>query len=138
KGPGSSLYGAGTGGVLSISSLPAQEAPSVFGEYAAGSYGLQNIYGSVQTGTSNTNRIGFQHQVSDGYRTHSKLQRDVLSWNGRYRLGEHRQLQTTFLYGKLFYQTPGGLTAAEFQNNPQAARPPAGGFPGAVGANASV
>jgi iron complex outermembrane receptor protein len=37
KGPGSSLYGSGTGGVLLIQSLSENEQPGVFGEYAVGS-----------------------------------------------------------------------------------------------------
>src|SRR5215203_2978112 len=41
KGPGSSLYGAGTGGVLLVESLNANEKNNLFSEYTAGSYGLQ-------------------------------------------------------------------------------------------------
>ncbi|MDB5224238.1 MAG: hypothetical protein JWN83_2905 [Chitinophagaceae bacterium] len=111
----------------------------MFTEYATGSYHLQNIYGSLTTASDKTiNKIGFQHQANDGYREHSKLKRDVFSWNGSFHLGENKLLKTTFLYGNLFYKTPGALTKAEFDADPKAARPSIGGFPGAVAANASI
>ncbi|MFL5774488.1 MAG: TonB-dependent receptor [Flavisolibacter sp.] len=139
KGPGSSLYGAGTGGVLLIESLDLNEKPGAMAEYAAGSYGMQNIYGSISTSSGkNTSRVGFQHQESEGYRDQSALKRNVHSWAGNFQLGEKKILKTTFLYGDLFYETPGALTLAEFKANPKAARPAGGGFPSAVNAKASI
>ncbi len=139
KGPGSSLYGAGTGGVMLIESLGRNEAPGVFAEYAGGSYGLHNAYVSATIGTDAAlNRVGFQHQQSEGYRKQSALRRDVLSWSGRYQVGEQQTLRTTFLYSDLFYETPGALTEAEYRNNPRGARPGGFGFPGAEEARASI
>ena len=139
KGPGSSLYGAGTGGVLLIESGSPNEQPSVSAGITAGSYNSQTIYGNIATGSNNnTNKIMVQHQQSDGYRVHSQQKRDVYSWDGHYRLGDGRELKTTFLYGNLFYQTPGALTKAEYLAHPQAARPASGAFLGAEGANASI
>ncbi len=63
---------------------------------------------------------------------------DVYSWNGMFRIAENKLLKTTFLYGDLFYETPGALTKAEFKANPKAARPGSGAFPGAVTANTSI
>lgn len=139
KGPGSSLYGAGTGGVLLIEGLSATEQPGFMTEYASGSYGLQNIYGGVTTSTDKlVSRVGYQHQESEGYRRQSALNRDVYSWTGLFRLNEKRSLKTSFLYGDLFYETPGALTKAEYEADPRAARPGSGAFPGAEAARASV
>ena len=139
KGANNSLYGAGTGGVMLIEGLSENDKPGVFAEYATGSYNLQNIYGSLTTTSDRSiSKIGFQHQTNDGYRDHSKLKRDVLTWNGSFRFGEKQFLKTTFLYGDLFYNTPGALTKAEFDINPKAARPGNAFFPGAEAANASV
>ena len=124
KGPGSSLYGAGTGGVLLIESMNQKEEPSVLAAYTAGSYGLQNLYGAVTTGSEkSTSKIGFQHQQSDGYRNQSALKKEVFSWDGNFRFDEKHQLKTTFLYGDHFYQTPGALTLAEYNSSPKMARP---------------
>ncbi|WP_121355162.1 TonB-dependent receptor [Flavisolibacter nicotianae] len=139
KGPGSSLYGAGTGGVLLIESTTAGERANLSGEYSAGSFGLRNAYASVTAGkTDNKSRIGFQHQVSDGYRYHSKMKRDVLSWTGNYRSSEKQAIKTTVLYSDLFYETPGALTKAEYTANPKAFRPRGAGFPSAEQAKASI
>lgn len=139
KGPGSSLYGAGTGGVLLIESLQAGERENVFGEYATGSFGLRNAYVSATTGSAeNKSKFGFQHQQSEGYRRHSALRRDVFSWTGNYRLAEKQLLKTSFLYSDLFYETPGALTKMEYETDPKAARPAGGGFPGAEQNRASI
>ena len=139
KGANNSLYGAGTGGVMLIESLNENEKAGIFTEYSTGSYDLQNIYGSITTASEKSvSRVGFQHQTSDGYRDHSKLKRDVHSWNGIFNLGEGRVLKTTFLYGNLFYETPGALTKAEFDANPKASRPASGSIPGAILANTSI
>jgi iron complex outermembrane recepter protein len=139
KGPGSSLYGAGTGGVLLIESMNVTEQPSAFAEYAMGSFSMQNVYGSVATGHEKwVSRVGFQHQKADGYRDHSELKRNVLSWNSSFKPDEKHQLKTTFLYGDLFYETPGALTLAEYNSNPKMARPGGFGFPGAEQAKASI
>lgn len=139
KGPGSSLYGAGTGGVLLIESLSQAEKPGVMTEYAMGSYGLQNVYGSFTAGNDKViTRVGYQRQQSDGYRAHSELKRDVLSWSGRFQLDDKRFLKTTFLYGNLFYETPGALIRAEYESNPRMARPGGFGFPSAEVARASI
>ncbi|WP_165871548.1 TonB-dependent receptor [Flaviaesturariibacter flavus] len=139
RGPGSSLYGAGTGGALLIESSDTAERPGLLTEWAGGSYGLLNAYGRIITGSEKMqNKIGFQHQESVGYRAHSRLRRDVLSWTGNFRPAAGRQLKTTFLYGDLKYETPGALTATEYALDPKAARPGTQFFPGAEEAQASI
>jgi len=139
KGPGSSVYGAGTGGVVLAESMGAEERPGLFAEYATGSYGLHNVYGRVISGNERfRSKAGIQHQQSEGYRRHSSLRRDVLSWSGDFRPDERRRIKTTFLYGDLSYETPGALTEAEYAADPAAARPGNAFFPGAEAAGASI
>jgi iron complex outermembrane receptor protein len=139
KGPGSSLYGAGTGGVLLIESMNDNERAGVSSEYATGSYNLQNIYAGLTTGSKKLVSKGtFQHQQNDGYRSQSALRRDVHSWTGLFKMNENKYLKVSYLYGDLFYETPGGLTKAEYDANPKASRPAAGGFPSAEQSKASI
>jgi iron complex outermembrane receptor protein len=139
KGPASSLYGAGTGGTLLIESMNQNEQPGATVEYSTGSYNLQNIYAAVSTGSEKlVSRGTFQHQQNNGYRNQSELRRDVHSWTGLFRMNENKFLKVSYLYGDLFYETPGGLTKAEYDANPRAARPAGGGFPGAEAAKASI
>lgn len=139
KGPGSSLYGAGTGGVMLIESADAAEPEGITAEYTTGTFGLRNIYASATNASDNTkNKIGFQHQQSEGYRNHSALERNIFSWNGRYKISETGSLKTTFLYSDLFYETPGALTKKEFDADPKTSRPAGGGFPSAEQSRASI
>ncbi|MBB1284741.1 TonB-dependent receptor plug domain-containing protein [Flavisolibacter sp. BT320] len=139
KGPGSSLYGAGTGGVMLIEGASPNENANVTAEYTRGSFGLQNAYAGFTTGQDgNKSRLGFQHQQSDGYRHHSALRRNILSWSGHHRLGDNQILKTTFLYSDLYYQTPGALTGAEYKANPKASRPGGFGFPSAEQSRAAI
>lgn len=139
KGPGSSLYGAGTGGVMLLQGIDTAQKKGVQADYSAGSYGLQNINAALITANqSSRNTIDFQHQQSNGYRVHTAMHRDVLNWNGLDKISDRTQLLTTFLYSHLYYETPGALTSSEFKTNPRQARPAAAGFPSAVQMNAHV
>ena len=139
KGPGSSLYGAGTGGVMLIESLNAYEPAGSVVEAGVGSFGFKSLYGAHTIANETaTNKISFQHQESNGFREQSALKRNILSWNGRFTVTNNSQLTTTFLYSDLSYETPGALTATEYNSNPKSARPAGGGFPSAVNAQASI
>ncbi len=124
KGPGSSLYGAGTGGVMLIESLGENAEAGLTSGYTTGSFNLQHAYSTITTASEKfISRVSYQHLGTDGYRDHSKMSRDVLSWNGIFKINEKRQLKTTFLYSDLYYQTPGALNLSEYKANPKSARP---------------
>ncbi len=138
KGPAGSSYGAGTGGVLLMNSHSSHFKPGVSLDYNMGSYGLQNVRANVRLGDSSLqNSINFQHQTSDGYRDNTAMRRDVVSWDVQLRKNERSLLSTHFLYGDLTYQTPGGLTKAEYDLKPHSARPKAGMSPSAQEAQAT-
>lgn len=138
KGPPSSMYGAGTGGLVLLSSLHNWK-PGADAEYITGSYNLQNVLTSLRFGSDGArHEITFAHNQSDGYREQSKLRRDNFSWSSRYKVHEKYSISTGILYNDMYYQTPGALTQTEYDANPKAARPAAGGFPGAVQARAAI
>ncbi len=139
KGPGGSLYGAGTGGVVLINGQPEHWSPGADASYIGGSYGLVNLDAQVKLGADDRrNSIGYSHQSSDGYRDHTAMRRDVATWQTRIKASEKQELQASVLYGDLYYQTPGALTATEYKNNPRGARPAAGAFPSAEQAKAAI
>ena len=138
KGPAGSSYGAGTGGVLLMNSDPKQFRPGVSLDYNMGSYGLQNFHVNARLGDSILqNIINYQHQTSDGYRDNTAMSRDVVSWDVQFRKNDRYILSSHFLFGDLTYQTPGGLTKAEFDANPRSARPKVGMSPSAQEAQAT-
>ena len=138
KGPGSSLYGAGTGGVMLIESADFDKEERIRVDHTLGSYGLQNTY--VSAGNSNEDsyyKVSYQHLQSDGYRDHSAMQKEVLSFDGGLKL-KNNVLSAHLLYGDLYYQTPGALTLAEYNVNAKAARPRVGAAPGSNEARAAI
>lgn len=139
KGPGSSLYGAGSGGVLLISSDANPFIPGASVDYSMGSYNLNNFNANIRFGNDNSNNtINYQHQTSDGYRDHTSLRRDNFTWDAVLKTTKMQKIQTHFLYGDLYYQTPGALTKSEYDANAKAARPVAGRFPSAEQAKAAI
>src|SRR4030081_3620013 len=74
KGPSSSLYGAGTGGVLLIESMPNEWKPSVAVNFIGGSFGMMNSNVNLRIGQQSfQNTINFQHRQGDGYRDWTNL-----------------------------------------------------------------
>lgn len=139
KGPAGSLYGAGTGGALLINSQPENWDAGATLNYALGSFNLQNISAQVRLGSEDRrNSFGYTHQTSDGYRDHTNMRRDVATWETTIKASDRQELQASVLYGDLYYQTPGGLTQAQYQANPKAARGAAGMFPSAQEAKAAI
>jgi iron complex outermembrane receptor protein len=139
KGPAGSMYGAGTGGLVLMHSFGQPWKAGADVEYITGSYGLQNVFTSFRWGQKeNKNTLSYSHNESDGYRNHTNMRRDNFSWSTQLSLSDKQKLEGHLLYNNMYYQTPGGLTLAEFNNNPRQARPAAGAFPSAQNAKAAI
>jgi iron complex outermembrane receptor protein len=139
KGPASSMYGAGTGGLLLMHSFENTWKPAVNFEYVTGSYGLQNIFTSVGFGEKNNrNLITYAHNESKGYRNHTSSKKDNVSFVSKCKISEKQELTTSILYTNLFYETPGGLTKTEYLADPKMARPATPGLPSADSAKAAI
>jgi len=139
KGPASSLYGAGIGGAMLIHTLPVNWNKGISLGYSAGSFNTNNININIKTGNVGyKNSFGYSHQTSDGYRSQSKMRRDIATWESLLKVNDKQSLHAYMSYSDLFYQTPGGLTLAQYSANPKQARPPAGSQPGAVQNKAAI
>jgi iron complex outermembrane receptor protein len=139
KGPGSSLYGAGTGGVVLLTTESPKPEKGWSGQLSGGSFQSRSYQLKLDLGDERLRQtIRYQQQSSGGYRNHTAMNRKVLSWDGISKWNDKNLLKAHFFIGDLFYETPGALTLAEFSANPQASRPGAGSLPSAVAANASM
>ena len=139
KGPGGSLYGAGTGGVILIHSQAPIWQRGFDATVLGGSYGLFSSGAQLRVGKDNfQNTLSYSHQSSDGYRDHTSMRRDIATWQMNILANKKEQIKFSVLYGDLFYQTPGALTKAEFTANPRAARPKAGAFQSADSIKAAI
>src|SRR5258705_529775 len=111
KGPGGSLYGAGTGGVMLINSQPINWKRGFDISISGGSYGQLNGNLQLKIGSEKwQNVLSYSHQNSDGYRHHTRMHREVLHWQTKFAAGKKDELKFNVLYGDLYYQTPGALT----------------------------
>lgn len=138
KGPGGSLYGAGTGGVLLLNS-PTIRQDQFEVQLLAGSYGLKRYSFKGQLHSEKFNaRILYAHQEADGYREQSRMTRDAIQADLTWSFSSKTSLSATVLYSDLFYETPGGLTLAQFNENPAQARPAAGPNRSAVDQQAAI
>jgi iron complex outermembrane recepter protein len=139
KAPGSSLYGAGTGGVLLMRSPVISDGHFVKAGLQVGSFGGELFQLGYEEGRSQaTHQVQVLHQQSDGYRNQTRMSRDVVNSVFHFEVDDDQVLETFIFYSDLFYETPGGLTLTEFEADPQQARPTTAFLPGAVEQNASV
>jgi iron complex outermembrane recepter protein len=139
KGPASSLYGAGVGGAMLIHTLPAKWASGIALDYSAGSFGNNNINVNIKAGDEDhQNSFNYSHQNSNGYRVQTKMRKDVATWESLLKVSDKQSLHAYISYSDFYYQTPGGLTLAQYNANPKQARPPAGTQPGAVQNKAAI
>lgn len=138
KGPGGSLYGAGTGGVMLLKSpLPVENRLEL--SAIAGSYGLQRYSLGTTIHSSKTDlRFQYAHQQADGYRDQTAMRRDALHADVDFKIAADYTLSATVFYTDLFYETPGGLTKAQYEANPKQARPASPVAPGAIEQKAAV
>ncbi|MBO0935896.1 TonB-dependent receptor plug domain-containing protein [Fibrella sp. HMF5335] len=140
KGPSGSLYGSNTGGTVLLGG-PATVAGTNQVEvgYLAGSYGQQGYNALAQSAGESANiTVSVNHLQADGYRDHSRSVRDNLALTGTVALTEKQSLTGLFIYSDLYYETPGGLTEAQYRANPAASRPATRTLPGSAEQGAAI
>nr|WP_295930212.1 TonB-dependent receptor [uncultured Dyadobacter sp.] len=136
KGPGSSIYGAGTGGVVLMQSRPENEYQNrVEQSVSFGKYGFQSRNSTLQIGDIS---IQYGHSQQDGYRDHSNMVRDAIRITSTSRIGEKGTLSLLGMYSDLYYQTPGGINLAQYQTNPKLARQSTPTVPGSEAQKAAI
>ncbi|HTE02097.1 MAG TPA: TonB-dependent receptor [Mucilaginibacter sp.] len=134
KGPDGSLFGANSGGVVLISPVNRYNDSSYLSAgLNAGSYGLFHENIALQNvSAQNQLNISQAYQTYGGYRQHSYTDRHFVQASDKLTLSKNDQLKFLGLYSDLGYQTPGGLTLAQYQADPRSARLPTKVVPGAI------
>jgi iron complex outermembrane receptor protein len=134
KGPTGSAYGAGGGTILIRSQLPGSE-PGIHYSLDAqgGSFGMKgNNLAISSRGIQSASYLNYSVFKADGYRVNSGIDRQMVNFSSRLNLNPKDVLILSAFYTDLHYQTPYGLTLAQYNANPQQARPATGSTPGAV------
>lgn len=138
KGPVSSMYGAGSGGLILLNTN-IKSKPEFNVEYLHGSYQMHNIIlNNNWLGNNYYSGLTLAHNQSDGYRKHTQMKKTNFSWSTNFKLYRGQQLKASVLFTDIYYQTPGALTQQEYEANPKAARPAVGIFPSAEDAKAAI
>ncbi|MEZ0484079.1 TonB-dependent receptor [Fibrella aquatica] len=140
KGPSGSLYGANTGGTVLLSG-PAVSPGTSRVEISAlgGGYGQIGYGVLAQTANERSSiSLSVNHLQASGYRDHSAMSRDNVSFTGSFRPDDRQTVTALLIYSDLAYQTPGGLTEAQFRANPMASRPATRTLPGSAEQRAGI
>lgn len=104
KGPGSSIYGAGTGGVVLLQSQPDNDVTNrIEQSVSLGKYGFQSRNSTIQVGDIS---VQYGHSEQDGYRDHSSMVRDAIRFTSSSRLGERSTLSILGMFSDLKYESP--------------------------------
>lgn len=140
KGPASSVYGAGIGGVVNLKSENLfNNNQSLAVGYTGGNFGLARYTLSGDFSDSQKAfKIAYAHQKSDGFRDHSAFDRKVFHLGAAFKNESMGEFRTDIVYTDLFYEIPGGLTQAEYDENPRQARPGNPFVLGSEESNASI
>lgn len=141
KGPDGSLFGPNSGGVVRISPYGFDSFdPATQVLISGGSFGTLNQQLSHRQQVSDTYQFSFDqaYMRSDGYRDHTGMKRLYLQTAHQWQYHPKAKLKFLAIYSDLSYNTPGGLTQAQFDANPQQARPATATMPGAEDQQATI
>jgi iron complex outermembrane receptor protein len=123
KGPASSIYGAGTGGVINFQLQRSPYGEQSFeGSALAGSYGLHRLAATYRSGGDKINSyVSYGWQEYEGYRQHSNDMRRFLSGNFQLFPGNKRIITLLLNRTTQYSQIPGSLTANQVAADPEQA-----------------
>jgi iron complex outermembrane receptor protein len=142
KGPPGSICGAGTGGAVLFSgptSYSKENRKGINLSLSTGSFGTFNESFNLQQQTKKYSATLTQgHYESNGYRIQSSFRKDNLQYEFQYKTSQSSSLNGFLLLSDLHYETPGGLTAAQFAADPKQARPATPTLPSAVDQRAGI
>jgi iron complex outermembrane receptor protein len=140
KGPDGSLFGANSGGVVLIDPVGrSRDSLGVELGVSAGSYGMVHQNSSLQLlGEESQFNLDQAFMRSDGYRENSVMRRHYVQAMEQWNYNESNELKLFAFYSDLHYETPGGLNAEQYSEDPRQARQAAGPNPGAVEQQAGI
>ncbi|WP_437921777.1 TonB-dependent receptor [Sphingobacterium sp. LRF_L2] len=141
KGPDGSLYGANSGGVIRIEPKGFENIDNRAAlQVSGGSYGLFQEQLSIQRKINNKYQFSIDHSFlrSDGYRVNTALNKKTFQTTQQSQYSSAARIKLFLLYTDLGYRTPGGLTAAQAEENPRQARPATSAAPGAYEQKAGI
>lgn len=134
KGPDGSLFGANSGGVVLLSPVNWRSDSSFVSlGLNGGSYGLIHDNATIQQKSGNNLlNLSQGYETYHGYRQNSDMHRQFVQAADQWNYSGKDELRVLGFYSDLHYETPGGLTFAQYQTMPRSARLPTKFVPGAI------
>lgn len=125
KGPASSIYGTGIGGVVKMFTLkPAPQATRIVQEAMAGSYGLWRTNTRLESATDKSSiMVNYGHQNYDSYRVHSASKKDFASFVGDFRSSDKQSFSVYASYNNSYDELAGQIDSASFFNKENKGEP---------------
>lgn len=139
KGPAGSIFGAGYGGVVQLSTPTAAPGHEVSAGFQGGSYA--SLAGNLryQLGSRRVNLlVALSDRGSDGYRDNAAMRGYRQTLSGSVFLGHSHSLTLSYTGGHMNYRTPGGLTRTQMEANRRASRPATPTLPSAHDQQAGI
>ncbi|MDB4225978.1 TonB-dependent receptor, partial [bacterium] len=123
KGPASSIYGAGLGGVIQLKPQNAFLNQSHLNTaFSFGSFGLIKGVINMNHGTSkNSLRAVYSNTHSDGYRENNEYNRQTFTLNTNHFLSKKNELSFLASYVDLKASIPSSINKTNYLNNPESA-----------------
>ncbi len=128
RGPFSTLHGNSSGGVLLTETETGEGPLTLTPSFAAGSNGQQR-YGMKASGSRGEGAgaidylLSTNHFRTDGYREHSKAEKNQVNAKLGLRVGDAGHLSLLLNHVDVSAQDPQGLTREEFENDPRSSSP---------------
>ncbi|NND08151.1 MAG: TonB-dependent receptor [Saprospiraceae bacterium] len=122
RGAASLQYGTQFGGMLNFrfKKGPADKKIELHSRNSVGSYGFFNSYNSVGGTIGKVNYYGFyQYKKNRGWRPNEKLDQHTTYWSSRIKVSDKIEIAPEFTHTNYLAQQPGGLTDAQFKDNPR-------------------
>jgi len=123
KGPNSSSFGAGLGGVINLfGNQSSKENSFVKSSTTVGSFGLIKNSFSGQITNSKTNLYAnYSNLQSDGFRANSSYDRQSINLFGKHQLSEKGKLNFIGIATRLKAYIPSSINQTDFDNSPEIA-----------------
>ncbi|QHL89143.1 TonB-dependent receptor [Nibribacter ruber] len=118
KGPASSLYGTGIGGVVKMFTLrPEAQTTRLVQEGVVGSYGLWSTNTRLESANERASiLVNYGHQNYDSYRVHTSSKKDFATFVGDFRSSDKQSISVYAAYNNSFNAMAGQLDSASFFN----------------------
>ncbi|MGV3541158.1 MAG: TonB-dependent receptor [Rufibacter sp.] len=118
KGPASSLYGTGIGGVVKMFTLrPEAQTIRIVQETLGGSYGLWSTNTRLESANERASiLVNYGHQNYDSYRVHTNSKKDFITFVGDFRASDKQSFTAYAAYNNSYNAMAGQLDSASFFN----------------------